>query len=119
MASLRGIHHVSIEVGDLDAAREFYTDRLGLKLVDRPDLGAPGVWLTVDGTTQLHIVVVDGFEASARGNHFAFEVGDVDAWVDQLRAAGVDAGDVFDVGAGRQSFVRDPAGNLVELNQPG
>ena len=118
MASLRAIQHVSIEVDDLDAARTFYIERLGMRSIDRPDLGVGGEWLTVDGTTQLHIVEVDGFAGTSAGHHFAFEVDDVGALVEELRAGGVDAGDVFDVGAGQQSFVRDPAGNLVEFNQP-
>ncbi len=34
-----GVHHVSINVDDLEAARAFYVDRLGLtERTDRPDL---------------------------------------------------------------------------------
>jgi catechol 2,3-dioxygenase-like lactoylglutathione lyase family enzyme len=48
------VHHVSINVSDVDAALVFYVDRLGLvPRTDRPDFGFPGAWLDA-GNQQIH-----------------------------------------------------------------
>ncbi len=112
-----GIHHVGLIVADVAAARQFYVDRLGLEeRTDRPDFGFDGAWLQV-GEQQVHLV--EGSEPTPGGGHFALAVEDLDAVVTELRAAGLRVSDPVPVGAGRQSFVKDPGGNLVELNQPG
>lgn len=115
---LRAIQHVALNVTDLDAARHFYLDQLGLTEIDRPDFGVPGLWMAC-GATQVHLVEVDDNQP-ADGQHFAFEVDDVDAVVTDLRAEGIQVSDpfVFADGAGRQAFLHDPSGNLLELNQP-
>jgi catechol 2,3-dioxygenase-like lactoylglutathione lyase family enzyme len=53
---------------------------------------------------------------SPNGQHFALLVEDIDATVAELRAAGVTISDPSPVGAGRQAFVTDPSGNLVEIH---
>lgn len=112
-----GIHHVSINVDDVDAALDFYVDRLGLEVrADRPDFGFGGAWLDAGGQ-QVHLIQAPPPEA--RGQHFAIHVEDIDAAVDELRAAGLTVSDPVGVGRGRQSFLADPAGNQVELQQPG
>jgi glyoxylase I family protein len=45
-------------------------------------------------------------------------VADLNATVARLREEGLSVGDPSPVGTGRQAFVRDPSGNLVELHQP-
>ena len=52
-------------------------------------------------------------------NHVALWVGDIDAAVDDLRGKGLRVSDPSPTGVGRQSFLKDPAGNMIELNQPG
>jgi hypothetical protein len=37
----------------------------------------------------------------------------------ELRAGGVTVSDPSPIGSGRQAFLRDPCGNLVELHQAG
>ena len=111
-----GVHHVSINVPDVDAALDFYVGVLGLRpRVDRPDFGFPGAWLDAGGQ-QLHVIGAPA--PDDRGQHFAVAVADLDAAVVELRGRGVDVSDRMPVGGGRQSFVHDPAGNLVELHQP-
>ena len=44
---LNGIHHVSINVRDVDAAIRFYVDLLGMQQIERPDRGGPGAWLRI------------------------------------------------------------------------
>jgi catechol 2,3-dioxygenase-like lactoylglutathione lyase family enzyme len=118
MSPITGIQHVALDVDDLDRALWFYRDQLGMHLIDRPaSLGDNGAWLGFGAGAQLHLVASDTFEAPSTGQHVAFDVTDVDEVVSRLRAAGLDPSDSFDVGAGRQSFLRDTAGNLVELNE--
>lgn len=112
---LAGIHHVAICVDDLDRAVDFYTNVIGLTLADRPDsLPNPGVWLDL-GAQQVHLL-----SGPDRGpgtfQHFSVEVDSLDAAAEELGRHGValEGHQVVD-GYGRQAFVRDPAGNLLEL----
>ena len=51
-----GIHHVSINVTDVDEATRFYTEVLGFTVRDdRPDLGIGGCWLDAGGQ-QVHLI---------------------------------------------------------------
>jgi predicted enzyme related to lactoylglutathione lyase len=54
-----------------------------------------------------------------RGQHFALAVTDLDAAVAELRGHGLTVTDPTPVGTGRQSFLSDPAGNRIELQEPG
>ena len=52
------------------------------------------------------------------GQHFAFLVEDLDAIVTELREQGLTVSDPSGIGPGRQAFTQDPAGNVIELNEP-
>jgi catechol 2,3-dioxygenase-like lactoylglutathione lyase family enzyme len=94
-AMLSGVHHVSLNVSDAEARGRFY----------------------VDGR-QVHLIEVDGW-VGPDGQHVAFRVDDIDRAREELVSRGVDVSDPFEVpGAGRQAFLKDPDGNLIELNQP-
>jgi glyoxylase I family protein len=110
------VHHVSINVDDVDAAVAFYVGVLGLaQRQDRPaDLGVGGAWLDA-GAQQVHLI--DAPPPTARGQHFALLVDDLDSAVGELRAREVKVSDPAPVGRSRQSFLSDPAGNLIELHQ--
>ena len=110
------VHHVSINVDDVDAALAFYTDVLGLsRRGDRPDFGFGGAWLDAGGQ-QVHLI--EGKVPPNQGQHFALQVEDLPAVVDELRGRGLTVSDPVKVGRGLQSFLNDPAGNSVELQQP-
>lgn len=114
---LQGVHHVSLNVRDAEEARKFFLEVLGLEELPRPDFPFPGAWLRAGGQ-EVHLIQVEGF-APPEGQHFAFRVEDVDTTAAELRARGVKVVGPFDVpGAGRQAFLRDPTGNILELNQP-
>src|SRR5215475_3498310 len=111
-----GLHHVSINVSDVDAARDFYTRVLGLtERADRPDFSFGGAWLDAGGQ-QVHLIEAD--VPPPLGQHFALAVSDLDAVVAELRGQGLDVTGPMPVGPGRQAFVDDPSGNRVELQQP-
>lgn len=109
------VHHVSINVEDIDAALAFYTDVLGLvPRTDRPDFGFGGAWLDAGGQ-QVHLI--EGRPPAALGQHFALLVDDLDGTVAELRERAVEVSDPTPVGSSRQAFLADPSGNLVELHQ--
>jgi catechol 2,3-dioxygenase-like lactoylglutathione lyase family enzyme len=116
------INHVSINARNLSESVDFYTDLLGAERIPTPNFGLPVQWLAL-GRTQLHLferdmqptshhhlgITVDDLEAAYRvaerrrcfeykafGNHLVLLPGDL-----------------------VQLYVRDPAGNLVELDQAG
>jgi catechol 2,3-dioxygenase-like lactoylglutathione lyase family enzyme len=110
-----GLHHVAICVTDADAGLAFYRDVLGFTQLPRPDLG-PGHWLDAGGQ-QVHLMQTD--DALPNSNHFAIRVDDLDAAVADLREHDQKIYDSdYIAGAGRQAFLHDPFGNLIELNQP-
>ncbi len=118
--------HASVSVGDIDAAISFYGDLVGFTQVDRPDFGFPGAWFDVGGLA-LHLTTggdMRGTGAALRPNdpHVAVSVdGDLDAFLDRLRDAGVEVFELANSPAAlRQTFVKDPWGNVIEfcVNHP-
>jgi catechol 2,3-dioxygenase-like lactoylglutathione lyase family enzyme len=109
---------VAINVLDVDTAVQFYTDVLGFEVLDtRPDFGFAGAWLQA-GNHQVHLMGVPDAQID-RGQHFALDVDDAEAWASHIEAKGVRCRrSDYVPGAGRQVFVRDPSGNRIELNQP-
>lgn len=116
-----GLNHVSVHVRRLDESVSFYRDVLGLEPVATPRFGAPAQWLRV-GSLQLHL-----FEREApapRYHHFGLAVDDFEGIYRRAEQAGVlDAETyghhLFELPGGCvQLYVRDPAGNLVELCWP-
>src|SRR5262245_14746971 len=109
------VHHVSINVDDVEAAQKFYCEVLGLEArTDRPDFGFGGAWLDAGGQ-QVHLI--EGEAPPALGQHFALLVPDLDATVAELRGRGLEVSDPRPVGTSRQAFLKDPAGNSIELHQ--
>ena len=115
---LLGVHHISLNVCELDAAVEFYGERLGLEPLARPDLGFPGAWFVLADGRQLHLVeTVDG--EPAPGQHFAFRVTNIKRARKELRGRGVRLSKIIQLPDGAsQCFFLDPSKNLLELNQP-
>ena len=110
------LHHVSINVDDVPAARRFYVEVLGLtERADRPDFDFDGAWLDAGGQ-QVHLI--EGSAPADLGQHFALAVADLDGVVAELRSRGVAVSDPVAVGRARQCFLDDPAGNRVELQEP-
>lgn len=115
------IDHVSVSVDDIDRARSFYGELLGFEEIERPDFGFPGAWYRV-GATPLHLTTggdMRGGQATFRPNdpHVAVAVdGDLDDFLDDLRREGVEVFELENSPAAlRQTFVRDPWGNVIEF----
>lgn len=109
------VHHVSINVRDVNEATRFYVAHLGLALrADRPDFGFAGAWLDAGGQ-QVHLIEAE--PPATLGQHFALQVADLDEAIEGLRAQGVSVTDASPVGRARQAFLTDPSGNGVELHE--
>jgi catechol 2,3-dioxygenase-like lactoylglutathione lyase family enzyme len=130
-----GILECCIYAGDLDAAESFYAGVLGLEpfareagrhvffragpssvflVFDPARTGDPGAQSAVGG------VPVPRHGATGPG-HVAFPVAEaeLDAWRERFTAAGVAVeAEIRWPRGGRSIYVRDPAGNSVELATP-
>ena len=115
--ALRGLHHVQVNVTDVEEAAAFYVALGMTRRADRPDFGIDGVWLNT-GHQQLHLLAAG--TPSDLGQHFALEVDDLDAVITALRERGIAVGEPGVLGPGlpRQTSLHDPAGNRVELREP-
>lgn len=108
-------------VDDVDAAIEFYRDRLGFEVNMRP---APGFARLSRGDLVLLLNAPGAGGAGRAGgdpqpggwNRFQIETDDLDVLVTDLQAAGAPfRGDLVQGRGGRQILVEDPSGNVVEL----
>jgi len=112
------IHHVNVNVDDLDAAVAFYRDVLGLPLDSTPDQGFRSQFFRIGDQQQIHMnEIADSHQF--RG-HFCLVVPDFAAVFARSKAA--NAIDLLPWGRVRrlpsgamQMFVRDPSGNLIEI----
>ena len=121
--------HTSIFVNDMAASIDFYTNKLGLKLLDGP-LHYPGnadmAFVGADWNSYIELVYdLEDHPPYAIGNryeHLALELdGDFPAQIEQLRKKGVKvlSGPKKSPGGGRWlAFVEDPNGIPVELLEP-
>ena len=117
---LRGLDHVSLLVGDADAARDFYARLLGLAVLPRPELGFPGAWLSLGAGQALHLLELPDPDPSegrpghgGRDRHFALRVSATAPFAARLAEEGIP---FTRSRSGRDAlFFRDPDGNAVEL----
>ena len=130
---LRGLHHVTAISSDLERTIGFYRDVLGLGIVhDGPsddDRQTRHVWFgALDGAAGRLISFMEypelphGVVGIGSTHHFAMIIDSAEeqeAWRDYLRGQGVDCTEVFDRGAFRSIYVRDPDGHIVELTTRG
>ncbi len=142
---INGTHHISLSTADLERFLGFYRDLLGLPLLSRalvePGMlpgferivGAPGarVWVAQLSAGNLRIEVFcyeNPVPGAARVSqpwdvgirHIAFDVTDIDGEYLRLKSAGVEflsePQSLEGVGL-RSVYMRDPDGNIVELQE--
>ncbi len=114
-------------VADVNAAVEFYTQKLGFQLQMQP---APGFAIVARGDLRLLLnrpgaggagqAMPDGqLPAPGGWNRIQIEVEDLATTVDQLKAAGAHFRNEIVVGiGGKQILLDDPSGNPIELFEP-
>jgi catechol 2,3-dioxygenase-like lactoylglutathione lyase family enzyme len=114
-----GVNELVLEVDDLEASEHFYSEVLGLPVVDRwPDREA--IWVMAGERTRIGLWKPQVGLFGSRGGrhvHFAMHIADehYDAAVERLRSLDQQVEETVFEGAGRSAYVNDPDGHLVEL----
>lgn len=109
------LQHVSLEVrADQDDACVAFWALLGFEpMTPPPALRDRFTWVTRGGT-QIHLIPVDD-PVTTRQGHAAVVVEDYEGTLEALRDGGFAPRDGENAWDAPRAFVRDPAGNLVEL----
>lgn len=115
-----GISELVLEVSDLEAARAFYGDVLGLEETRLGERREDRRWYLVGDSARLGLWTPQEGIAGGRGGahvHYAFAVGDLalESIRERVAAAGVDVEGPIQLGPGRSIYVTDPDGNVVEF----
>ena len=117
--------HASVAASDLDRARAWYADKLGLT----PEIADPtgGLWFRFDGETWLY-VYWSSFAGTAQNTVAGWSVQDLESVMTDLRGRGVqfeeyDFGEmktvngVMSYGGAKVAWFKDSEGNTFELSE--
>jgi len=118
---IRGIDHVMVTVGDLDVAREFYEDVLGLEEIECPVNDGQRIWYRIGGQ-QLHVNLQEKYH-KAGFCHFAIAIAE-DKYHEYAKKVSETG---YKISAESQKFeddiyrffLDDPFSNTVEIHQAG
>ena len=110
-----------LAVKDLDRARQFYEDKLGLKQVD--DFGEG--FLFKSGDTQLNVYRSE-FAGTNKATALTFGVDDIESEVRDLKEKGIffekydlegltPRGDIYEGEGMKTAWFKDPDGNILSL----
>jgi catechol 2,3-dioxygenase-like lactoylglutathione lyase family enzyme len=116
------INHVSIPADDLDRSARFYEELFDAERIPTAKFPGPVLWLRL-GEQQLHLFESDEDEPQPR-QHLAFDVDDFDAVYAKATEMGILDSRAFGSplrshpAGWVQMYLRDPAGNLLEIDCP-
>ena len=115
---IQELNHVAIHVSDVEESCRFYREVLRLAPLPRPAFRFPGAWFRLGASRELHLIGdrAEPVFSHNRGNHFALQVEDIDAWerhLESLGAASLPRQRRPD--GATQIFLRDPDGHVIEL----
>jgi catechol-2,3-dioxygenase len=113
-----GVNELVLEVGDLERAEHFYSELLGLPVVERWE-HRDAVWVMAGKQTRIGLWKPQVGVAGGRGGvhvHYAMHIDeeDYDATVERLTECGLEVIE-DDFGSSRAIYVTDPDGNVVEF----
>jgi predicted enzyme related to lactoylglutathione lyase len=117
--------NASFSVNDLEEAKRFYGEMLGIEIEELPDMG---IRLHLKGNEPVFVYPKDTHEP-ATFTILNFEVDDIDGTVLELNALGViceqyeymetDKHGISRQGTHSMAWFKDPAGNILSVIQPG
>lgn len=114
--------YATIAVRDLDISKEFYEEKLGLKQIDEN----PGGVMFESGSGQL-FVYESNTAGSGKATCAAWQVDDVERFVNDLQSAGVTFdsydipgaevdGHIYTTGMQKAAWFKDPDGNILSIS---
>lgn len=115
------LHHATFLVADLNRARIFYENVLGL-VPDgkRPEMSFPGMWYNVGLLQQIHLMQLPNPETSTqrpayggRDRHIALSVNNLNALMQKFDSATISY--TISMSGRPALFCRDPDGNALEF----
>ena len=119
--------HASVAAIDLNRARAWYADKLGLT----PDMeGAQGLWYRFADGTWLHLYETP-FAGTAKNTIAGWSVTGIEAVMDEMRARGLtfeeyDLGEgyrtvngLMSAGGAKAAWFTDSEGNIYEISEAG
>jgi catechol 2,3-dioxygenase-like lactoylglutathione lyase family enzyme len=118
----RSLNHVSISSIDVEESVRFYTEVFGIERINTYTFAFPTQYLRL-GDVQLHIFQREQTDAPPF-HHIALNVDDLEAaWIRAKELGALDTGaffsPIYELPDGTvQVYLRDPGGNLVELDWP-
>lgn len=112
---------------DIERAKTFYTEKLGLQLADGPTVGGDAAFEGSDGT----LLYLYEREARTKAEHTAagWMVSDIEKVVDQLRKKGVefeqydlpslktDERGIAELAGSKTAWFKDTEGNILAINE--
>jgi lactoylglutathione lyase len=116
------INHVSVHAQDLEQSATFYEQLFGMERIPTPTFAFPVAWLRL-GRQQLHLFVRSDAQPP-QFHHVGLNVDDFDAVYSRaseqrLRDDSAFFSGMYELPDGSvQMYLRDPAGNLVEVDWP-
>ena len=113
---LNGIHHIMVTVGDLDAAKQFYSEIIGLEEADCPVNDGQRLWYKL-GHQELHVNLHSNHKAGF--SHFAISIepGKYHEYYEKVKSSGYDkvTESHKHVDGLYRFYVDDPFNNTVEI----
>ncbi|MFK4998356.1 VOC family protein [Bacillus sp. N9] len=121
---IKGLHHISLAVTDLQKSKQFYGSVLGLKELKRPNFEFAGAWFEL-GEKQLHLIVCpeseslrESGEIITADTHIALSVeanyGDVLQYLNKHHVPNYE--NTTTRSGYTQIFCLDPDRHIIELN---
>ncbi|ETN96638.1 VOC family protein [Zhouia amylolytica] len=120
------LQHTTLVVSNFKKSKRFYTEVLGLKNLNASWLPKNQMFLSLGNNLELHVGEVDGVEINpSKFNHFAISTNDLNGYLKHLEAHGVV---YYSLGGAkkhfiqkrpdgiRQTFIQDPDGYWIEIN---
>lgn len=119
-APTRGMHHVALNVKDLEACEQFYVDLLGMDVEWRPDQDNVYLCSGNDNLALHRLPNGDSPEGIQRLDHIGFIINEpdlVDEWYEYLNARGVEmkTKPTTHRDGARSFYCKDPEGNVVQM----
>jgi len=113
-----------IAVKDIDRAKRFYEEKLGLA---SQDVGVSDVFMLKSGDTELSVYKSE-FAGTNKATLLTFDVDDIEAEVRELKDKGINfehyelegltaEGDIYSGSGMKTAWFKDPDGNILSLIQ--